>query len=75
MWTRGEWYSRNALRYQSDVTDKEWHVIEPLLPARQARGRPRGWPLREIVNAIFYVVRSGCAWRLLPADLPPWSLF
>jgi transposase len=75
MWTPAtrKKYSRNASRYQSDVTDKEWRVIEPLLPGPRTRGRPRGWPLREIVNAIFYVMRSGCPWRLIPADLPPWS--
>jgi transposase len=66
-------YSRKAARYQSDVTDAEWCVIEPLFPPPKARGRPRGWPLREIVNAMFYILRSGCPWRLLPADLPPWS--
>ena len=75
MWTRAtrEKYSRNASRYQSDVTDKEWRVIEPLLPGPRTRGRLRGWPLREIINAIFYVMRSGCPWRLIPVDLPPWS--
>jgi putative transposase len=75
MWTRAtrEKYSRNASRYQSDVTDREWRVIEPLLPGPRTRGRPRGWPLREIINAIFYVMRSGCPWRLIPVDLPPWS--
>ena len=75
MWTTAtrEKYSRSGLRYQSDVTDVEWGVIEPLLPKPRARGRRRGWPVREIVNAIFYVMRSGCPWRLLPGDLPPWS--
>jgi transposase len=66
-------YSRKAARYQSDVTGKEWSVIELLLPMPKTRGRPRGWPLREIVNAIFYVMRSGCPWRLLPSDFRPWS--
>lgn len=75
MWTPAtrEKYSRQALRYQSDLTDQEWRVIEPLLPTPKTRGRPWGWPLREVVNAIFYVMRSGCPWRLLPADFPPWS--
>lgn len=66
-------YSRNGLRYQSDVTDEEWRVIEPYLPPAKETGRPRVWPLREIVNSIFYVMRSGCPWRQLPKDLPPWS--
>ena len=65
--------SRNGLRNQSDVTDEEWRVIEPYLPPAKGIGRPRGWPLREIVNGIFYVMRSGCPWRQLPKDLPPWS--
>lgn len=75
MWTIAtrEKYNRSGLRYQSDVTDEEWGVIEPLLPKPKARGRPWGWPVREIVNAIFYVMRSGCPWRLLPGDLPSWS--
>jgi len=50
----------------------EWNIIEALLP-RPTGGRPRKWPLIEILNAIFYIVRSGCAWRMLPHDLPPWK--
>jgi putative transposase len=75
MWTEAtrKKYSRTGLRYQSDVCDQEWRVIAPLLPKPQGRGRPWGWPLREILNAIFYVLRSGCPWRLLPSDLPPWG--
>ena len=75
MWTPAtrKNYSRNGLRYQSDVTDEEWRVIEPYLPPAKGIGRPRDWPLREIVNGIFYVMRSGCPWRQLPKDLPPWS--
>jgi len=75
MWTptTREYYSRGAMRYQSDLTDAEWRVIEPLLPPAKKTGRPRAWPLREIVNAIFYVMRGGIAWRLLPSDFPPWS--
>jgi putative transposase len=61
------------LRYETDVTDAEWALIEPLLPEPHARGRLRRWPAREIVNAIFYVLRGGIAWRLLPSDLPPKS--
>ena len=64
---------RKTNRYQTDVTDKEWRVIEPHLPAANRTGRPRAWPMREIMNGIFYVMRSGCPWRLLPRDLPLWS--
>ena len=59
--------------YQSDLSDEEWEVIEPHLPHPRAPGRPRLHPLREILNAVFYVVRGGCAWRLLPHDFPPWK--
>lgn len=60
--------------YPTDLHDSQWEIIEPLLPVPQSqRGRPRKWSLRELLNAIFYIVRSGCAWRLLPHDLPPWQ--
>src|SRR5215210_6415767 len=59
-------------RYSTDLSDAEWAWLEPHLPAPKASGRPRVYPLREILNAIFYVVRSGCSWRLLPHDFPPW---
>jgi putative transposase len=59
--------------YPSDLNDSQWALIAPLFPRRTSRrGRRRQWPLREIVNAIFYLLRSGCAWRLLPHDFPPW---
>ena len=60
-------------RYPTDLSDAEWSYIEPHLPTPRAPGRPRRHSLREILNAIFYVVRSGCAWRLLPHDFPPWK--
>jgi putative transposase len=59
--------------YQTDLSDAEWSYIEPHLPAPNAPGRPRLHTLREVLNAIFYVLRSGCAWRLLPHDFPPWK--
>ena len=55
--------------YQSDLSDAEWSCLECYLPAPKANGRPRIYPLREILDAIFYIVPSGCAWRLLPHDL------
>ena len=75
MWTptTREQHSRKALRYQTDLTAAEWVVIEPHLPPAHGTGRPRSWPMREIVNGIFYVMRAGCPWRLLPSDLPPWG--
>jgi len=60
-------------RYPSDVTDKQWTLIGPLLPAPNTDGRREKHPRREIVNAIFYVLRTGCSWRQLPHDLPPWQ--
>jgi putative transposase len=59
--------------YQTDLSDAEWSYIEPHLPTTKASGRPRVHTLREILDAIFYIVRSGCAWRLLPHDFPPWK--
>jgi transposase len=74
MWTptTRRQHSRAGLRYGSDVTDREWAMLEPLLPAVLERGRKRAWPMREIINAIFYVLRGGIAWRLLPDSFPPW---
>jgi len=62
------------MRYPSDLTDLQWVNIEHLFPrSRSGAGRPRTYPVREIVNAIFYLARSGCAWRMLPHDFPPWK--
>lgn len=59
--------------YPTDLNDVEWQILEPLVPAAKSGGRPRTTNMREILNAIFYVLRSGCAWRLLPHDFPPWK--
>jgi putative transposase len=59
--------------YQTDLSDAEWNCLEPYLPTPKADGRPRLHSLREILDAIFYVLKSGCAWRLLPHDFPPWK--
>ena len=60
-------------RYPTDLTDAEWDRLIPLLPPPQQRGRPREHSAMEILDAIFYVVRGGCAWRLVPYDFPPWG--
>ncbi len=60
-------------RYPSDLTDEQWELIEPLVPAVKPGGRPEVHPKREVVNAILYLVRTGCAWRMLPKDFPPWQ--
>ena len=57
--------------YPSDLNDTEWRIVSRLLPAPKPGGRPRTTELRAVVNAIFYVLRSGCAWRMLPRDFPP----
>jgi putative transposase len=59
--------------YPSDVSDAEWTILEPLVPAVESGGRPAKWTRREIVNGILYVVRGGNQWRALPHDLPPWQ--
>src|SRR5579885_270902 len=59
--------------YLTDLSNAEWNCIAPLFPAPSLHGRPRLHSTREIINAIFYLLRSGCAWRLLPHDLPPWK--
>ncbi len=56
--------------YPSDLTDAQWQTLEPLLPPAKPGGRPRKVNLREIVNGIFYVLRTGCAWRYLPHEFP-----
>ena len=62
-------------RYPSDLTDEEWTILEPLLerPRRDGRGRPRTVDRREVVNAILYVLRTGCQWRYLPEGFPNWN--
>ena len=60
--------------YPSDLSDREWQLLEPLLPPPKPGGRPLEYPRREIVNAIRYVLRTGCAWRMLPHDLSPWRI-
>lgn len=73
-WRGGQGGSVSARRgYPSDLTDAQWALIEPMLPEPSTDGRREKHPRREIVNAILYVVRSGCPWRYLPADLPPWQ--
>jgi putative transposase len=60
-------------RYTTDLSDGEWECLELLVPAPNKRGRPRTHGTREILNALFYVLKSGCPWRLLPKDFPPWE--
>jgi putative transposase len=59
--------------YPSDLTDAQWAVIAPLLPLAEPGGRDREVNLREVLNGILYLLRSGGSWRMLPHDLPPWG--
>src|SRR5436309_12626636 len=58
--------------YPSDLTDAQWLLLEPFLPRAAENCRPRKTDLREVVNAIFYLNRAGCPWRMVPRDFPPW---
>lgn len=60
-------------RYPSDLSDVEWRLLEPHLPPPRRRGRPRIHSPGEILNAVFYILKSGCQWRMLPRDFPPWK--
>ncbi len=75
MWTEitRKKYGREGLRYASDTTDEEWAVIEPLLPPANEVGRPRTTSLRSVVDALFFIAQSGCQWRMLPKDFPPYT--
>ena len=59
--------------YPSDLTDEEWALLEPLLATSEKRGRPLKWPARRVADAVFYLLRSGCAWRMLLREYPPWQ--
>src|SRR5919197_2995044 len=60
--------------YPTDLSDQERALIKLLVPDAKPGGRPEAYPKREILNAIFYLLRSGCSWRMLPHDLPPWRI-
>ena len=60
--------------YSSDLNTKEWDCLKPLVPMPKSGGRPAKYERLEIINAILYLVRTGCAWRLLPHDFPPWRI-
>ena len=75
MWTETtrRQYRREGLRYASDVTDQEWALIEAVLPPGNKLGRPRTTALGAVVNAVFYMLTTGCQWRQLPKEFPPYS--
>jgi putative transposase len=59
--------------YPTDLTDEQWHILEPMIPREKHGGRHRTMDMREVVNAILYILRTGCQWRNLPHDFPPWG--
>jgi transposase len=75
MWTteNRHRYDRDKLRYPSDLTDAEWQLIKPLIPAAKRGGGKRTVVMREVVNGLMYVLSTGCQWRTIPKDLPPRS--
>jgi putative transposase len=79
MWTPEQRRQQAVVRtkarrgYPTDVQDEEWRLIEPLLPRAAGTGRPRRTDLRAVINALRYMVRAGCEWRMLPNDFPPWE--
>jgi len=60
--------------YPTDLSDKAWDLIKHLVPEAKPGGRPEKYPKRDILNGILYILRGGCAWRLLPHDFPPWQI-
>ena len=66
-------YDRKSVRYASELTDAEWPLIEPDMPPPNCMGRPRKWPMREIMNALLHIASTGRQWRFLPKDFPPFS--
>ncbi len=75
MWTseNRSRYSRDGLRYPSDLTDAEWAEVEPAIPPALPGGNKRTIDIREVVNGVMYVLATGCQWRAIPKDLPPRS--
>ena len=59
--------------YLTDLTDKQWALLEPLFPVQTGPGKPRTVDLRQVINALFYMARTGCQWEMLPKDFPHWS--
>jgi transposase len=74
-WTKitRDQYLRKGLRYASDLTDAEWRLIARRLPPRRRLGRPRTVDLRKVVEAILFILSTGCQWRALPREFPPYS--
>src|ERR1700691_6749392 len=73
MWTKENRrrYDRSGLRYDSDLTDEEWAEIAPLIPPAKPGGNKRSVNLREVMNGLMYILRTGCQWRAIPKDLAP----
>jgi len=68
-------YNRDHLRYPSDLTDEEWAYVAPLIPPPKPGGGKRRTDMRAVMNALMYILSTGCQWRYLPKDFPPYSTF
>jgi putative transposase len=63
----------NTKRYETDLTDEQWNLLQPLVAQKPGRGRPRKVDIRRVLDGIFYLLRTSCQWRFLPGDFPPWQ--
>ncbi len=66
-------HQKNEVKYETDLTDEQWQIIAPLIPPAKPHGREREINIREVINAIFYLLKSGCQWRMMPNDFPKWQ--
>ena len=66
-------HNRDRLRFPSDLTDREWAIVGPMIPGPRRGGRPRTTDMRDVMEAILFIASSGCPWRMLPGEFPPVS--
>ncbi len=66
-------HQKKEVKYETDLTDEQWQIISPLIPPAKPHGREREIDIREVINAIFYLLKSGCQWRMIPNDFPKWQ--
>lgn len=66
-------HQKKEVKYETDLTDEQWRIIAPLIPSAKSGGRERKIDIREVINAIFYLLKSGCQWRMIPNDFPKWQ--
>jgi len=66
-------HQKKEIKYETDLTDEQWQIIAPLIPSAKPGEREREIDIREVINAIFYLLKSGCQWRMIPNDFPKWQ--